>query len=355
LLIINVQPSIRSVSSDITQRIAHVNRDTTELSIVFCESEETKRHAIYLYFLLTKQNEHAVYFYHEYCHTLDQNFLICLVTPVIRITRCLHWSIAMFNSVYSFRFHHLKFDIPYTNIIVELTSPWSYIVSWGSCLIYLLLIVSIFPRLKSRLSPTVSKLHYALLFVYSLVAFLAVLIYIILTDEINNWSRFICAPLPGWLRLISISFTLSKIWEWFDTAILQSKGQSLKKIGFLHIYHHATTFLLFLVVMNFPGAEKCGMLLNGFVHTLMYYHFAFRLPKFLRPFITVLQILQLMTVTYVWHNVPSSCSIYSHFPQENYLEYVTPYALVPVYCLFFFKFFFEQYILVPSKSFPKTE
>ena len=42
-----------------------------------------------------------------------------------------------------------------------------------------------------------------------------------------------------------------------------------RRKDFLHMYHHATTFALFLLVMNFPGAEKCGMLLNGAVHFIM--------------------------------------------------------------------------------------
>ena len=131
--------------------------------------------------------------------------------------------------------------------------------------------------------------------------FWLLLFHIIETKEIINWTDYICTPVPPWLRAISITFTISKIWEWFDTAILISKGHSLSKIGFLHIYHHATTFLLFLCVMNLPGGEKSGMLFNGFVHTLMYYHFAFRLPKLLRPIITSLQIVQLMASTYIWH------------------------------------------------------
>jgi hypothetical protein len=102
--------------------------------------------------------------------------------------------------------------------------------------------------------------------------------------------------------------------------------------------------------MNFPGGEKSGMLLNGFVHALMYYHFAFRLPKLLRPMITTLQIIQLLTVTYIWCVVPNLCSEYKHFPHENFLAYLLPFAFVPVYCLFFFKFFIEQYLLSSSKK-----
>ncbi|CAF0814628.1 unnamed protein product [Adineta steineri] len=256
--------------------------------------------------------------------------------------------------LYSFLFAHLQMDIPYTNTTIHIYPPWTSIISYGSCLLYIFLITIIFPLFTSKLSLEwtnfIAKLHHILLFFYSLFSFLAALFYVISTNEITNWSQYLCNPIPPWLRIVSITFTLSKIWEWFDTAILIWKGNSLTKIGFLHIYHHATTFLLFLCVMNFPGAEKSGMLMNGFVHTLMYYHFAFRLPKFLRPFITTLQIIQLFTVMYIWSIVPKSCQAYKHFLDENVFEYYFPSALVPIYCLFFIKFFMEQYLVSSSKK-----
>jgi hypothetical protein len=208
----------------------------------------------------------------------------------------------------------------------------------------------IFPLFKSKFNHSFAKIHYILLFVYSLFSFIVVLVYLIQTNEITNWSNYVCVPIPSWLRVLSITFTISKIWEWFDTAILISKGHALSKIGFLHIYHHATTFLLFLCVMNFPSGEKNGLLLNGFVHTLMYYHFAFRLPKILRPVITALQIVQLISSTYMWHVTPGLCPQYKDFRRENLIEFLIPYILVPVYCLLFFKFFIEQYLLSPSKT-----
>jgi hypothetical protein len=257
----------------------------------------------------------------------------------------------MFTSpALSLHFEHFQIEIPHTNTIINIFPPWTYIISFGSCLLYLILITTIFPLFKSTFNHSFAKIHYTLLFLYSLFSFIAVLVYIIQTDEITNWSALLCAPIPPWLRLLSITFTISKIWEWFDTAILISKGHSLSKIGFLHIYHHATTFLLFLCVMNFPGGEKNGILLNGFVHTLMYYHFAFRLPKLFRPMITVIQIIQLFTVTYIWRVVPNLCPLYKEFPSENFLEYLVPHALVPVYSLFFLKFFIEQYLLSSSKK-----
>ncbi len=253
------------------------------------------------------------------------------------------------TSFYLFRFKHFEMEVPYSDIIIKILPPWTYIISLGSCLLYLFLITIIFPLFKSKFNNSFAKIHYTLLFLYSLFAFLAAFIYIIQSQEIINWLDFACVPIPLWLRAISITFTISKIWEWFDTAILISKGHSLSKIGFLHIYHHSTTFLLFLCVMNLPGGEKCGVLMNGFVHTLMYYHFAYRLPKLLRPVITALQIIQLVSSTYIWHLVPDLCPAYKDFPRQNFIEFLIPYVLVPAYCLLFLKFFIEQYLFTPTK------
>ena len=254
------------------------------------------------------------------------------------------------SPTYSFHFDHIQIEIPYTNILISIVPPWTYIIGIGSCFLYLFLITTFFQWFKNVFNDAFGRIHHALLFLYSLFSFLAALVYIIQTGEITDWSNYLCKPIPAWLRLVSITFTISKIWEWFDTAVLISKGQSLSKIGFLHIYHHATTFLLFLCVMSFPGSEKSGMLLNGFVHTLMYYHFAFRLPKFLRPVITTLQIIQLLTVTYIWWIVPDRCPQYRNFPMDNVLAYIMPFGMVPVYCLFFFKFFIEQYLFSGGKK-----
>jgi hypothetical protein len=168
--------------------------------------------------------------------------------------------------------------------------------------------------------------------------------------DFTSYETFLCTPVPGWLRWVSISFTLSKVWEWLDTAILLWKGHGLQKIGFLHLYHHLTTLFLFLHVMNAPGTEKSGMLMNGFVHTLMYYHFAFRLPKAFRPLITFAQILQLSSATYFHYAIPSICPVHAAFPSTHPWEHLVPYLMVPVYCLFFIKFFFEQYVFTKKEA-----
>ena len=111
-------------------------------------------------------------------------------------------------------------------------------------------------RLRAKVAwglPVPGYAHHVALCLYSLAAFSATLYHIVSTGEAASLTAFACAPLPAWLRLVSLSFTLSKLWEWRDTLVMLERGDSLRKIGFLHLYHHATTFLLFIDVMNFAG------------------------------------------------------------------------------------------------------
>merc|ERR1740139_832074 len=136
----------------------------------------------------------------------------------------------------------------------------------------------------------------------------------------------------------------------FSTAFFVWLGKNPP--GFLHTYHHATTFWLFCFVSNFPGPEKFGMLLNGFVHTLMYSHYYRSWPKPLVPIITVLQIGQLSLVTYAWTVSPAECpnAAFTTAPTYHLLEYLTPYTMVPVFLWLFIVFFVKRFILLKPKG-----
>ena len=112
----------------------------------------------------------------------------------------------MDNGFYSFRFDRLKFYVPYADLLVDISSPWSYLLSIGSCVVYLFLTIFIFPSFIPRAKHLLGKLHHSLLFFYSLFVFLAVLYHIIFNNEMTNQLKFYCEPVPGWLRLVSISF-----------------------------------------------------------------------------------------------------------------------------------------------------
>lgn len=226
----------------------------------------------------------------------------------------------------------------------------SFVIYW------FLLIPVVFPATKpvNELAIASRKkfrdTHNFILFIYSAVCCSSALAYLYFDGQFSDWHKLLCTPVEGtWLRALSVTFTLSKLVEWMDTAYLVWLGRSPPE--FLHKYHHATTFWLFCFVMNLPGPEKLGMLLNGGVHTMMYSHYWRAWPKVLVPAITVLQIFQLAFVTYAWTVTPRECPAapFARAPKENLFAYLTPYAMVPVFLYFFVVFFVKRFILKKPK------
>lgn len=220
---------------------------------------------------------------------------------------------------------------------------------------YLVLIPVLFPMTKPVGDESIARykrvrsIHNLLLCMYSGVCCVSAAVFLLQNGQLLHWKATLCTPLEGtWLRPLSVTFTLSKLVEWIDTAFIIWLGKSPP--GFLHKYHHATTFWLFTIVPNLPGPEKFGMLLNGFVHTLMYSHYWRPWPKKLVPLITVLQILQLSVVTYAWTVTPRLCPQFATAPSDHRLEFLTPYAMVPVFLYLFVVFFVQRFILKKPKS-----
>ena len=244
---------------------------------------------------------------------------------------------------YFFSYSRLDFVVPLSalglrDVHLFLPTPYAGALALGSVLLYAFLIFVYWPgayasqRARRDAKQTVDEptwafSHHVALFAYSAFACGAAALHVTAAGELASLNAFACAPLPDWLRLVSLTFTLSKVWEWGDTAVLFARGEGLAKIGFLHAYHHATTFLLFLAVQNFPGAEKSGMLLNGFVHTLMYAHYAWRFPKWARPIITGAQIVQLAAVTALWAATPALCGGEpAALARDNPVTFATPFV-----------------------------
>lgn len=270
---------------------------------------------------------------------------------------------------YSFTLSEMHVSLPALNVNFRIGGIWPAVLAIGSVAFYCVLFFFVWPSAfsdaimnrktklkagdKGRSSDRNSSFahgHFVALFVYSTVCWVSTLVHIAYEGQLSSFDEFMCAPVSNNIRVLSLSFIVSKVWEWGDTMIHFSKGQDGREIGFLHSYHHATTFFLFLLVTNFPGTEKCGMLLNGFVHSLMYYHFAFRLPAWARPLITATQIAQLVFVTMIWHWTPGTCGGLSAWPKMYPVEFILPYFMVPVYAIFFVKFFVESYFFRSRSS-----
>jgi hypothetical protein len=222
---------------------------------------------------------------------------------------------------------------------------------------YFVLVPIVFPKMKPKSPSDIQVVksfrdtHNFMLFIYSGVCCFGTAAYLYLDGQLFDWHALMCTPVEGtWLRVLSATFTISKIVEWVDTAFLVWLGRSSPE--FLHKYHHATTFWLFCFVMNLPGPEKFGMLMNGGVHTMMYSHYWRSWPKALVPMITFLQILQLAVVTYAWTVSPGECpnARFATAPQEHLLEFLTPYAMVPVFLYLFIVFFVNRFIFKKDKK-----
>jgi hypothetical protein len=70
----------------------------------------------------------------------------------------------------------------------------------------------------------------------------------------------------------------------------------------------------------------------------------------MRPLITAAQIAQLVSSTWFWHITPDTCPALAYYRTEHFMEFCFPYVFVPVYTIFFLKFFYETYIKAPVAS-----
>ena len=236
---------------------------------------------------------------------------------------------------------------------IDVPGLFTVALSWPIPLLWAVASVCAFTALVCRQTePTPSeavKRHYTQMCVYSAATFLAFVGYVAVSPEEHTLLGWACTPPPAWVRAMSLIFLASKVWEWRDSVILRG-SKSLYEIGFLHLFHHATTMLVWLAALNFPGSEK-GLYLNAAVHAIMYYHFAFRLPKFVRPFITLFQLAQ-FAIAFATHAYTVSVPC-NQGRRGSGLEAAFPFWLVGVYVLYFIRFFYTTYV-APRPHKPKV-
>ena len=69
-------------------------------------------------------------------------------------------------------------------------------------------------------------------------------------------------------------FYISKVWDFWDTIFIVL-GKKWRQLSFLHVYHHTTIFLFYWLNsnVNFDGDIYLTILLNGFIHTVMYTYY----------------------------------------------------------------------------------
>jgi len=103
-------------------------------------------------------------------------------------------------------------------------------------------------------------------------------------------------------------FYASKVWDFWDTIFIVL-GKKWRQLSFLHVYHHTTIFLFYWLnsQINYDGDIYVTVILNGFIHTVMYtYYFICMhtkdpktgksLPIWWKSSLTMLQLVQFITM-----------------------------------------------------------
>lgn len=153
---------------------------------------------------------------------------------------------------------------------------------------------------ESGLMKGVRKVHNLGLAMYSGVAFCVFAYEMVVQDKFASWDTLVCQPMVrndplrfGLVHFSMLAFFLSKFWEWLDTAFLICGN---KKVSWLQYTHHMTTAPLVLANWHpkVSSLMPVTLLTNSFVHTPMYWYFAF--PRGVlypvRRWITRIQIVQ---------------------------------------------------------------
>jgi len=151
-------------------------------------------------------------------------------------------------------------------------------------------------------------------------------------------------------------FYVSKIWDFWDTIFIVI-GKKWRQLSFLHVYHHFTIFLFYWINVNanYDADIFLTVLLNGFIHTVMYtYYFICMhtkdpitgktIPIWWKSSLTLLQLFQFVTMM-------SQASYLLINQCENLSLRITGTYLVYILTLFYlFSQFFVSSYMKPKKK-----
>jgi len=174
----------------------------------------------------------------------------------------------------------------------------------------------------------------------------------------NGWTYSVCdsSLYLGSDGFWGFVFTMSKIIEMGDTLFIVLRRQPLI---FLHWYHHITVFMYcYYSFAEYASTGRWCMVLNFFVHSVMYTYYALRairvrVPSFVRMSVTILQILQMCLGLVVSVNVyvNKSSGVYCHTTSPNAVFAILLYTS---YLILFAHFFYQQYASPSRKKSPDS-
>ncbi|XP_019638500.1 PREDICTED: elongation of very long chain fatty acids protein 2-like [Branchiostoma belcheri] len=173
----------------------------------------------------------------------------------------------------------------------------------------------------------------------------------ILLSALNVGYDWTCALMkpedPQDIRMANVLwwYYFSKAFEFLDTLFFILRKNN-HQITFLHVYHHASMFNIWWVVLNWgpTGQAFFGPLANSFVHIIMYTYYCLSAVPSLRPYlwwkkyITKLQLLQFFIVIFhTYRGIYKSCG---YILWLQYFLGVYMFSLVAL----FTNFYMQSYI-----------
>lgn len=154
-------------------------------------------------------------------------------------------------------------------------------------------------------------------------------------------------------------FYVSKIWDFWDTIFIVL-GKKWRQLSFLHVYHHFTIFLFYWInsKAQYDGDVYLTIVLNGFIHTVMYtYYFICmhtkvpetgkNLPIWWKSSLTLMQLTQFVTM------MSQAIYLLTHKEQckgHSYRNTATYFVYILSLFFLFAQFFVSSYMKPKKKG-----
>lgn len=148
-------------------------------------------------------------------------------------------------------------------------------------------------------------------------------------------------------------FYLSKILDFADTFFIIAEKR-WKQLSFLHVYHHAATFLSYWLNINvgYDGDVYVTIVLNGLIHTVMYtyYFVSMHTDKiWWKSLLTVAQMVQFMLMNaQAIYLLSTGCTYYPVKTIYAYFGYVASLLFL------FANFYIQSYLTGGGKKSKST-
>ncbi len=200
------------------------------------------------------------------------------------------------------------------------------------------------PCPNSSLMKKLRLYHNVNLSLFSFVMMIGITYSTYYSNKFESINSLFCIPFkPNDTVMImsSLAFLYSKYLEWIDTTFLYFGN---KRISWLQYTHHMSTALLTYYNLDSPYMFV-PIFLNTFVHTPMYWYFAF--PRGIlfpiRSLITQTQIVQhiLCLLVILFTYISDNCN-------QNPVGHLLGLLLYSMYLIFFILFYIEKYLKISS-------